>query len=580
MTIEDETLLKNKIKRYELALKYSNISVFEYDILKDEVVLSQKTADYLGIQKLVSNVTTSVIRNGLLANIHEQEFKDMFTKVKDGDNMAFCSIYVENVDNEENAFDVTLVRLPSEDKSEQKAVGIIKDVTEFRMIEKEKEYGNTMNFNKILTYEANITKNEVLYLDNDFAKEFNIPIDISFSKLVEFFCEYVIENTFRGKFAHKMSREYIINSYENGNRQITLEYRKKCKDGKYEWFHKTVNIIKDTITNEINIRTYIININNSKLREVEEKKRYNAVISTVLFMYEVNFTQNKIIKGEDKIKELYGIDFCESYDENINTFCKDVIYPDDAKVYLEKYSRKNVIASYKMGETNIECCYRRPNENGEFIWVKSTLHLYEEVETNSLVGYAFIDDINEDKKNELELIYKDEHDLLTDCYNKESTREYITAFLESSEAKLSNHAFFIIDIDRFKEINDVGGHAFGDYVITKIAGKIHDLFRKMDIVGRIGGDEFVVFMENVGSENGAINKADELCKKLSSSYENNNVKLYVSVSIGISFYPFGGVTYDELYRNSDTALYLSKQNGRNKYTLFTEKMGNASDIIN
>ncbi|MEG1719102.1 MAG: GGDEF domain-containing protein [Clostridia bacterium] len=126
----------------------------------------------------------------------------------------------------------------------------------------------------------------------------------------------------------------------------------------------------------------------------------------------------------------------------------------------------------------------------------------------------------------------------------------------------------------------MGGHAFGDYVIKKIAGKIHDLFRKMDIVGRIGGDEFVVFMENVGSENGAINKADELCKKLSSSYENNNVKLYVSVSIGISFYPYSGVTYDELYRNSDTALYLSKQNGRNKYTLFTEKMGNASDIIN
>ena len=114
------------------------------------------------------------------------------------------------------------------------------------------------------------------------------------------------------------------------------------------------------------------------------------------------------------------------------------------------------------------------------------------------------------------------------------------------------------------------GHLAGETVISNISTKISGVFTDYDVIGRIGGDEFVVFLKNINSENLICKKADKLVQafKEISIWEDNNYKL--SGSIGIAKYPEHGMNFSELYTNADKALYESKNGGKDRYSIFNK----------
>lgn len=166
------------------------------------------------------------------------------------------------------------------------------------------------------------------------------------------------------------------------------------------------------------------------------------------------------------------------------------------------------------------------------------------------------------QKKEIEsLIKKSQKDLLTNLYNKISAQNAIEKTLNDS-VRDKKHAFYFIDIDDFKNINDTYGHDTGDKVIVKIAGKIKETFNKGDIMGRFGGDEFVVLAKDLPDYEEAENMAEHLCKIV---HEDNEYPL--SVSVGVSVYPKDGTDYEMLAKKADSALYMAKKRGKNQYYL-------------
>ncbi len=160
-----------------------------------------------------------------------------------------------------------------------------------------------------------------------------------------------------------------------------------------------------------------------------------------------------------------------------------------------------------------------------------------------------------------------ERDSLVDVYNKRA----IETKIEESLDAINQGAFFILDIDDFKTINDTKGHPFGDKVLIYLAKRIENTFRGDDLVGRIGGDEFVVFVKNAPSVEMIESKADELCKDINIPFSDKQGEtVLVSISVGIAMYPQHGNSFKELYKNADTALYLSKKRGKNTYSLFSK----------
>lgn len=165
---------------------------------------------------------------------------------------------------------------------------------------------------------------------------------------------------------------------------------------------------------------------------------------------------------------------------------------------------------------------------------------------------------------------KAELDLATNVYNKASFEVKVREMLRSGDGK-ETYAFFMVDADDFKDINDKYGHVKGDACLAYIAGTLKKLFRSNDIIGRLGGDEFAVFMKHSPGDDIVAGKAQSILDAIDRSYSGSSIPL--SVCIGVSRAPDDGTTFDELYNRADVALYQSKSAGRGNLRMYDMSMG-------
>ncbi len=161
-----------------------------------------------------------------------------------------------------------------------------------------------------------------------------------------------------------------------------------------------------------------------------------------------------------------------------------------------------------------------------------------------------------------------ETDLLTGLFNKASSEKEL-----ASVCKTSTGALLMIDLDSFKLVNDIHGHAMGDKILVTFADILRAAVRSSDILGRLGGDEFIAFCNGVHEESSVAQKSKfindritEAAKKLMG--EDMNIPL--GASIGCVFVPMNGTVFSELYKKADKALYQVKQNGKHGYGIFSE----------
>lgn len=162
-------------------------------------------------------------------------------------------------------------------------------------------------------------------------------------------------------------------------------------------------------------------------------------------------------------------------------------------------------------------------------------------------------------QKEEQLLWKDlaHKDSLTEVYNSAACRAMIETFLEDSAD--NSLAFLVLDIDKFKSINDTNGHLYGDQVLQKIAHAISDTCRSTDIVGRVGGDEFVIGLKKPESQRVVEDFCHRLMKKIDDSFNHS-----LTISIGIAFSK-KDQKYDDIYQCADSALYQAKSHGRNNF---------------
>lgn len=156
-------------------------------------------------------------------------------------------------------------------------------------------------------------------------------------------------------------------------------------------------------------------------------------------------------------------------------------------------------------------------------------------------------------------------DPLTGIFNRRGLEENIRAAIANGIAG----TMFLLDMDNFKDVNDVFGHPEGDELLKMVAKGLLEEFRQDDFVGRLGGDEFLVFAPSLTEKQHIIVKANLLIRKLSFKYEKRNptFRVTATASIGISRFPEDGLDYDEIYQKVDEALYKSKNMGKGRFTL-------------
>lgn len=173
------------------------------------------------------------------------------------------------------------------------------------------------------------------------------------------------------------------------------------------------------------------------------------------------------------------------------------------------------------------------------------------------------------QRREKTLTEKAETDALTGILNRESTVNKVNEWL-AADVYDEYQALLMLDLDKFKEINDTFGHSVGDEVLCQTAALLKRTFRGSDIVGRIGGDEFVVLMKNVRMESVVNFYLKEVCRAISELEIPELEGTRLHCSIGAACAPDNGNTFDELYERADEALYQVKRNGRNHGRIYSD----------
>lgn len=568
-----EEELRLSEKRYEIAMKLSEITMFEHDILTKDLILFEKDIKTYGVASVVPDGVENFVRTGIVEPESADVFRGMYQKIYDGAPTAQCYIKAKDIDGVVHDVELTLTSVYDSSGTPMKAIGVRKNVTQMRQLQKENAFGKTLLLDKNFVCEADVTNDTVMSINQEWADELALPQNSSFSDAIIKFCETIVSPVHRMMVLQNFSKQSILRAFESGEKLVSFSYQVKSIVGDYRWYEATINIIQEQ--ENIIIRYYTEDIDEKKKQEqkvLEERRIYGSMFAKSTVVYEVDITRNRFLGGHEKWGQLFGIQQTDNYADMMQALVQKAIHPEDARAFCDAFLLPNVLSAYQNNQTRIMCEYRRPNESGEFIWVRCMLHLFLEQSTNNLQGQAYIENINAEKQKQLELIYKAEHDPLTGLYNKAATEKHIVDFLDTSEGKSGIHAFFILDIDHFKSVNDHFGHAFGDAVLSQVATRISELFRDGDILGRIGGDEFVMFLKNISREKVALRKAEELCNNVVDTFTQKGATYKISASIGLALYSEHGRSYSELYKNSDRALYMSKENGRHQFTVYRADM--------
>ncbi len=180
--------------------------------------------------------------------------------------------------------------------------------------------------------------------------------------------------------------------------------------------------------------------------------------------------------------------------------------------------------------------------------------------------YGRIHRIHVDKRAKLKMYYESKRDLLTGLVNKIYTEKRVRDFINNN--KDSKSAMILIDVDNFKLVNDNLGHLFGDEVLKHVAKALRFNTTSNDMVGRIGGDEFLVFIKNYETREQVANIAQGICTDISKIYVGEQNDFSLSSSCGIAFYPDHALDSLALQENADKALLYTKFHGKNGFTIF------------
>ena len=164
---------------------------------------------------------------------------------------------------------------------------------------------------------------------------------------------------------------------------------------------------------------------------------------------------------------------------------------------------------------------------------------------------------------------KADTDLLTGMYNKISTERKIVETL--TYEKNEQHMMVLFDIDNFKKINDTMGHAFGDQVLKTLGEELSQEFRKSDILGRTGGDEFTLLIKDLKSDEILNKECDKLVAFFNQFKAGDYVKYSATASIGVAIYPRDGSDFAALYKAADHALYDAKKQGKNRLVCYNQE---------
>jgi diguanylate cyclase (GGDEF)-like protein/PAS domain S-box-containing protein len=246
---------------------------------------------------------------------------------------------------------------------------------------------------------------------------------------------------------------------------------------------------------------------------------------------------------------------------------KEVSHPGDVNATdgLRDQLRAGTIKSFKMEK-------RYLRKDGSPIWVGLTIACKRDRSGQCLYDISIVEDISARKGAEERIQYLATHDGLTGLPNRAMFGQLLGLAIETARRYDRKLAVLFIDLDRFKVINDTLGHEAGDVLLREMGARLRECLRASDVVARLGGDEFVVLLQEINSAEQATVVARNILSVVMKPVDILGQECRVTASIGICVHPAAGQEDHAIMKHADMAMYLAKEEGKNTFAFFSDRM--------
>lgn len=335
-----------------------------------------------------------------------------------------------------------------------------------------------------------------------------------------------------------------------------------CRGKKY-WMQVTLSKGmhggKETVS-AVFVDVSVLKETQDKLLKEQERYRIVSELSDEV-MFEYDYGKDVLTLSE-RFTEIYGMDReIKSFRTGSHSYFH-MFHPEDQNYVMEQF-----LHTRRVGVNDIQA--RLLTAKGEYQWCRVLYRAICDEDGGPSQAIGKIANINIYKKEIEQLERESKTDSLTGVLNKMATRDRIDAYIEKHPS--GSHMLLLIDVDNFKIVNDTYGHLCGDEILTYVTNNLRSYYIGGEIIGRVGGDEFVVFIGGVQDKQQMIAKAQELHGLLHRPYQRGAQVVPVSASIGVAMYPEDGAMYENLMYCADTALYEVKAKQKGSFAIYEAK---------
>lgn len=283
-----------------------------------------------------------------------------------------------------------------------------------------------------------------------------------------------------------------------------------------------------------------------------------------VFAYSEKTGDIKIVRYEGISREVITrmpIDEWKAYMLDGRILEEDVVELNNLIRYIKLYTSE---FSVKL-TTNMRT-FGKAMEKVKFVGAVYTKYTGE----NMVIGRIILADGTNSMGNIVEIADELTMDSLTKVYNKKTITEYAQKLVKKE--KINRVSIVILDVDYFKQVNDRYGHLYGDKVLTRVAKKLKEVVGEDGVVGRIGGDEFMIVLNGINDDYSLRGILRAIRTQVKWEFKNDYENFQVTTSIGVAFSPNNGHEYEELFKKADFCLYVAKEKGRDRYVFFRDEI--------
>ncbi|NDV28639.1 diguanylate cyclase domain-containing protein [Desulfovibrio sp. JC010] len=348
-----------------------------------------------------------------------------------------------------------------------------------------------------------------------------------------------------------------INEALGNNKSFEYEYRILRSDGsERKVYEKGIKLPE-----EGSMVGFILDITDHKkkeeaLRQAEEN--YSALVTTAPLGIFQTTPQGEFINANSQMAHYYGYSSPETFLNEASNIAKDC--------YVVSGERDRLLTILKkFGHTeNFEARHKR--KDGSTFWASESIMAIKDEDGNIIRMDGFLMDISERKEHEETMRRLAMFDNLTGLPNRVLFDDRLKQALSHANRNRMKVAILYADLDNFKQVNDELGHMSGDSVLKEVAGRFSDCLRTSDTLSRIGGDEFIFILQDVGTRNEIEVVAQRIIDSMRAPFYVGEKVYRIGVSIGISIFPDNGEEKEKLIRLADEAMYKAKSRGKNGYS--------------